>query len=114
MLDKLASDDFRPFLHQVFRLYLEPWQEEETLGTRAAPLELELVQVTDLGPAPEPEEDERLARRRPFSLIFQDSQMAYAPQQIYMLEHAVMGRLPLFLVPIGPNKKGMRYQAVFN
>jgi hypothetical protein len=35
------------------------------------------------------------------------------PQHIYALEHTSLGKLELFLVPIGPDERGMRYQAVF-
>jgi hypothetical protein len=35
------------------------------------------------------------------------------PQRIYRLRHPVMGELDLFLVPIGPDGEGMRYEAVF-
>ena len=36
------------------------------------------------------------------------------PQLIYSLEHATLGTLEVFLVPVGPDAVGMRYDAVFS
>jgi hypothetical protein len=35
-------------------------------------------------------------------------------QQMYLLSHPDLGDLNLFMVPIGPGDKGMRYEIVFN
>jgi hypothetical protein len=35
-------------------------------------------------------------------------------QRTYEVEHQDMGLFALFLVPIGPDDEGMRYEAVFN
>jgi hypothetical protein len=35
-------------------------------------------------------------------------------QNTYRIEHEVLGRFELFLVPAGKNKKGVYYQAVIN
>jgi hypothetical protein len=35
-------------------------------------------------------------------------------QGTFEREHDYMGALPLFLVPIAPDREGMRYEAVFN
>ncbi|HWQ11952.1 MAG TPA: hypothetical protein VNL77_04085 [Roseiflexaceae bacterium] len=108
MLDKLTSADFAPYLNQAFRLYPGPYTPD---GSPAgAPLPLELVSVTDLGdppPAGAP------LRRRPFSLLFRASSTGHLPQRIYVLEHERLGRLDIFLVPIGPDQLGMRYEAIF-
>lgn len=53
--------------------------------------------------------------REPFSLIFRaDSADFYLPQGIYQLEHGRHGTLHIFLVPIGPDEFGMRFEAIFN
>jgi hypothetical protein len=53
--------------------------------------------------------------RRPFSLEFTNQRKdAYLPQQIYTLEHITLGVLDLFIVPLGPDGIGMRYEVVFN
>jgi hypothetical protein len=38
----------------------------------------------------------------------------HAPQGIYRLELPERGHAELFVVPIGPDGDGMRYEAVFN
>jgi hypothetical protein len=35
------------------------------------------------------------------------------PQATYPVEHDELGRMEIFLVPIGPDGSGMRYEAVF-
>ena len=35
-------------------------------------------------------------------------------QGCYDMEHTALGSLLIFIVPIGPDKTGMRYEAVFN
>jgi hypothetical protein len=74
------------------------------------PMEVELTQVAALDPrnAPKP------ANREPFSLIFRGPRTFCVPQRIYKLDHEKLGTLEIFLVPIGPDEKGMRYEAVFN
>ena len=51
--------------------------------------------------------------RRQFSLLFRGPVDPLLPQRTYRLEHAELGDLDLFLVPIGPDAEGMRYEAVF-
>ena len=81
MLDKLKSEDFSQYLNQKFRIYLES----------SEPLEVELLEVSELGSASissdEPE------KRRPFSIVFRDSNGPSLPQGIYDIEHGEMGTL---------------------
>jgi hypothetical protein len=51
---------------------------------------------------------------RPFALVFRSRGPAPLPQRIYRLEHPTLGALELFLVPLGPEGGGMRFEAVFN
>ena len=98
MLEKLTPADFAKCLNEAFDLRLE-----------SATLALELITVDELGTdAPGG------GRQQPFSLIFRGPEEPILPQRIYALEHATMGRLDIFLVPIGPDQDGMRYQAVFS
>jgi hypothetical protein len=98
-LDKLASEDFLPLLNQKFVVRLDG----------AEPIELELVQITELGAAHSPEQ------RKPFSVLFLGpvSQL-YLLQSTYRLEHEQLGALELFIVPVGPQQGRMEYQAIFN
>ena len=51
--------------------------------------------------------------RLQFSLVFRGPLEPVLPQATYNLEHAELGALDVFLVPIGPGHGGMQYQAVF-
>jgi hypothetical protein len=51
--------------------------------------------------------------RRQFSLVFRGTTTPGLPQGTYRVEHAELGDLDLFLVPIGPDAEGMRYEAAF-
>ena len=53
------------------------------------------------------------AERRQFSLLFRGPVDCEFPQAIYRLEHDELGRLDLFLVPLGPDADGSRFEAVF-
>jgi hypothetical protein len=45
--------------------------------------------------------------------VFRGPKKPELPQKIYKLEHDKLGTFELFLVPIGLDKEGMRYQAIF-
>jgi hypothetical protein len=47
-----------------------------------------------------------------FSLIFHGPPEPWYPQGIMRLSHAELGEDDLFLVPLGPDELGMRYEAV--
>jgi len=59
---------------------------------------------------------ERTARvgREPFSLLFHGPLRPILPQRTYTLENEAMGSLDIFLVPLGPERGEMQYQAVFS
>ena len=63
-----------------------------------------LIEVQELGSS---------GPREQFSVIFRGGQGDHLPQRIYPMEHEGLGRMDLFLVPIGPDDEGMLYQAVF-
>jgi hypothetical protein len=84
--------DFAPHLHTRFGV---------------APLEnydLELTEIAD-------HSNDRLEQ---FSLIFTGVASRWLQQGSYKLTHSELGECELFLVPIGPDDSGMRYQAVFS
>jgi hypothetical protein len=72
-------------------------------------IEITLLEVTSLARA-----DHAGPRRAPFSLIFRGPLRPALVQHTWPLEHPALGRLEVFLVPIGPDASGMRYEAVFN
>jgi hypothetical protein len=101
MTAPLTIEDFRVHLNTTFRI------EEEGLALR----ELQLIQVDDLPASVAADAEDA---RRPFSLIFREAAAtSYLAQRIYPLTHPQMGELAVFLVPIGPDRVGMRYEAVF-
>lgn len=53
--------------------------------------------------------------RKPFSILLQTTQKdQYYPQAIYNIEQPALGSMQIFLVPVGCNKMGMQYEAVFS
>jgi hypothetical protein len=96
MLDKVTRDTFEPIKGDIFRLALD---DNEHL-----PLELAAVLGTGL---------QGLASREQFSLHFRGPSLPALPQRIYRIEHAQLGVLDLFLVPIRRDASGMTYEAVF-
>ena len=52
--------------------------------------------------------------RQPFSLLFRGASPIVLPQKLYPLSNATLGKLSIFLVPIGRDGAGVLYQAVFN
>jgi hypothetical protein len=51
--------------------------------------------------------------RTPFSLVFKGPVDPVLGQQMYPLVHAELGELEIFIVPIGQDDSGTRYEAVF-
>jgi hypothetical protein len=74
-------------------------------------LELTLVVVEAL--PSHPRGNDR-PKRKPFSLVFRGPFTPLLRQQIYALEQETLGEISIFLVPIGPDEAGQRYEAVFN
>lgn len=102
MLQELTLNDFAPHLGSKFKLPLDSGQY----------LDIELVEATPLnmgGARPA-----QLSQRGAFSISFLAPKEAELPQQIYRLEHEVMGELEIFLVPIGRAANGLKCEAIFN
>jgi hypothetical protein len=99
MLERLRSSDFSPCLKTHFRVPLAD----------ADPIPLELAAVTELGLA------QIAGGRPPFSLLLLGPVSdRYLLQGTYPLEHDSLGRLELFVVPVGPLAGRMRYEVIFN
>jgi len=92
-------DTFAPRIGEVFRIVVD----------EARALETVLVEVTPWG-----KPGTTNGSRQPFSLIFRAASEVVLPQRIYGIENAGIGAVEIFLVPIGPDAGGMRYQAVFS
>lgn len=87
-------------------------REGETFAIEFADgtLELALASVDGL-----PEEWGRMDKRAPFSVQFHGPIERILPQRMWPLDHEELGRLEIFLVPLGPDEEQtqQRYEAVF-
>lgn len=98
MLQQLTIADFQPHLNQTFSIRFTP----------GAIHPAQLTQVTPWSHGSD-------KYRQPFTLELEtDLKEAYYPQAVFLLIHPVHGELELFMVPIGPGSKGMRYEIVFS
>jgi hypothetical protein len=97
MLESLTRESFAAHLGSVFRA-----QAPDRV------LEFRLVEVKALSTAAG-----EARQRQPFSLYFLGPGDVLVPQQTVALEHAALGRLGIFLVPVGREPEGYRYEAVF-
>jgi hypothetical protein len=94
-LASLTAATFTPLLNGHFRISPDD----------APSFEVELIQVAEAG--------HQGPRRTQFSLLFRGGPEQPLPQRIYRVEHDDLGALDLFLVPLGPDDVGQRYEAVF-
>ena len=95
MLEDLTIDTFSGRVGETFRL---DYGAEE-------PLKIVLIEAR--GHRGDGE------KRQPFSIVFRAPRGPVLNQMIRRLEHPELGALELFLVPIGPDEEGLRYEAVF-
>jgi hypothetical protein len=93
-LGALTAETFAPLRGESFRI--APGDAPE--------FEVELVEVDEGGAG---------ASRTQFSLLFRGGPDPPLPQRIYRVEHEELGPLDIFLVPLGPDDVGQRYEAVF-
>ena len=100
MLSRLTHAHFEPCLNQVFQAH----------GEHADPPQsLELVEVNVIGePIP------GVTTRHAFSLIFRGPGDRMLRQATYRFENDTIGPLEFTIVPIGPDAKGLRYEAIFS
>jgi hypothetical protein len=105
----LTADDFAPHAGTPWRVVgAGPNNAQGPVADLTEPVALELIEVS-AGREPAAGRP-----RRSFSLLFRGPRAPHLPQRIYFLEHAAMGTVHLFLVPITLDAQGSLYQAVFN
>ena len=99
MAERPTEENFSRHLNTKFQLRLETPE----------PVALELAEVNVY-------KDESGAQEgwERFTAVFHGPAEAFLPQHMYQLRHEAMGDLTLFLVPIGRDERGFRYEAVFN
>ena len=83
-----------------------------SLSTGASPTHLILDSLTDL--RPEPGADESSSTAEFFSMVFSGPATSSLPQDTYRLEHADIGSLLLFLVPMWIEGNRRIYEAIVN
>ena len=90
---------------------MRPWVGERfaVAPTQGEPFEAVL---SECEPTPYGDPARPAAERTPFSLLFHAPVGALVPQQICVFRHEGAGELALFVVPLGPDERGMRYEAV--
>lgn len=97
-IQDLTYETFRDRTGQAFR------------DTEAG-ISLELLEVEDLTAVARNVPPDA---RTPFSLVFRGPAEPAVSQGIRPLEHDELGSLEIFVVPIGMEPDGLRYQAVFS
>ena len=99
MSDFQTEADFAKNVNTNFRVELEEWE----------PMDLKLVSVT-----PRKVDPTEQAGMERFSAVFAGPLDALLPQQTYHMTHPEMGEFDVFLVAIGKEADGFRYEAVYN
>jgi hypothetical protein len=102
VLEAFTAETFARHLGEAFRV----------VPDSAVPIAMELVEATELG-GETARPGEAPTKRVPFSIVFRGPGGVVLPQRIYRVEHDAIGAFDLFLVPIGPDGAGMRYEAIF-
>lgn len=95
--DAFTAERFLPHVGEVFQVV---GQGEE--------VPVLLTEVTRLA-----SEGDRRRRRLPFSLVFHAPAGTWLEQGSYRMERPGMEPFECFLVPIGPDQNGMRFEAIY-
>ena len=99
MSDFQSEAEFRQHLNTPFRLQVNA----------PKPIDLTLVGVES-----RPSETSEQQGMERFSVFFLGSPEFLLPQSMYRLVHPEMGEFDVFLVAIGKEANGYRYEAVYN
>lgn len=99
MSTAISIDSFIPLLNEKFIIYTDSKVED---------ISAFLIEVTPLINSDEE------CRRQSWSLTFQFPPEPVVEQGLYEFEHAAIGRVSIFVVPISQNDSGICFQAIFN
>lgn len=80
-----------------------------TVGLGVSTVEMTLVQAIK-GKS----RDWEGVRKEPFSLVFKCANPVILPQRTYPFQRPGFGKMDIFIVPVGRERDGIVYQAVFN
>jgi len=95
----LNREDFASVAHQEFDVYVGE-----------ATVTMTLVSI-------EPIKTPDNQMREAFSLIFRSANAVVLPQKIYQMRNRSLGdaeKVGVFIVPVGRDREGLLYQAIFN
>lgn len=96
--ETLKVDDVRPLLHQKIIIRFSDTHK----------LSAEVIEVSAL-------KNFANSTIEPFSFTLRTEQKnEYFPQAIYTIEHPTKGDLAVFMVPIGFDAEGMKYEIIFS
>jgi hypothetical protein len=95
MLEKLKYAAYAKHVNTEFHVH----------DDAAKPFALKLTQVVERTTSD---------RQEAFSLLFHGPATHFIPQGIHKLKHAELGEGEIFLVPVGKDKDGYEYEAVFD
>ena len=98
MTDAFTAERFLPHVGEVFQVVAGQGQEVQVL----------LSEVSRL-----PSEGDRRRSRTPFSLVFHAPAGTRLEQQVYRIEKPGMEPFECFVVPIGPDQHGMRFEVIY-
>jgi hypothetical protein len=96
--DEFTVHRFLPHVGEVFHVLMDDAQR----------LPLLLSEISRLAA-----DGDSRRRREPFSLVFHAPTGTRLQQQIYRIDGPGMEPFDSFLVPIGPDEHGMRFEAVY-
>jgi hypothetical protein len=97
MLETFTIETFQPKLGDLFHV---------VVGGQRLPMKLTEVRPWGRGST-------EGQTRAPFVLVFHTVPQGVLPQGTYTVEIDGMEPFEMFLVPLSPDERGMRYQAVF-
>lgn len=95
MSELLSLKNFAEQLNTKFDVYLTP----------ESAVQSELIEVTEL---------KKSDRQESFSLLFLVPNDNPVRQGVYRMEHPAFSSFELFLVPVGQDRTGIKYEAIFN
>lgn len=102
MLEEFTTDTFSGLVGQRF----------EVVPDHGHPFVMVLSECLQVGAMPS--EDLGLSvRRAPFSLLFHAGRDVVVSQQICRMRNRYLGEFSMFIVPLGADQRGMRYEAIF-
>ena len=94
-----TEEEFRQHLNTQFRVLIDT----------PTPIDLTLVEVES-----RPSEAHEEAGMERFSVFFKSPLQFLLTQSTHRLAHPQMGEFDVFLVPIGQEPDGFRYEAIYN